>query len=53
VSGTTLHLGSLQIDAFAIFVEGADACHAPAPAWDPAFPGRRCGAVVTIDPNNL
>jgi len=49
---TTLRLGGLQIDAFAIFVEGADACYEPgeAPPDDPPFPGRRCGAVVTIDP---
>jgi hypothetical protein len=52
VSGTTLRLGGLQIDAFVIFVEEADACHAPGPApdWDPAFPGRRCGALVTVNP---
>ena len=49
---TTLRLGSLQQDAFAIFVEGADACYEPgeAPPDDPPFPGRRCGALVTIDP---
>ena len=38
--------------ADAIFVEGADACYEPgeAPPDDPPFPGRRCGALVTIDP---
>jgi len=53
VSGTTLRLGGLQIDAFAIFVEGADACYGeddPPPPDDPPFPGRRCGALVTVNP---
>lgn len=47
----TLPLGGLQVDAFAIFVEGADACYAPgeAPPDDPPFPGRRSGATLTID----
>jgi hypothetical protein len=47
----TLRLGSLQIDAFAIFVEGADACYeeGEAPPDDPPFPGRRAGALVTVD----
>ena len=50
---TTLRLRGLQIDAFAIFVEAADACYSeadPAPPDDPPFPGHRDGATLTIDP---
>ena len=50
-AAATLRLGPLQIDAFSIFVEGADACYeeGEAPPDDPPFPGRRCGALVTVD----
>jgi hypothetical protein len=52
VKPTTIRLRGLALDAFCIFVEGADACYGPgeAPPDDPPFPGRRAGATVTIDP---
>lgn len=43
----THHLGALQTDAFAIFVEGADACSDGA---DPPFPGRRDGSRLWVEP---
>jgi len=46
---TALHLGALQADAFAIFIEGADACLDPGDA-DPPFPGRREGARLWVEP---
>lgn len=45
---TTLRLGALQADAFAIFVEGADACSDSDD--DPPFPGRRDGARLWVEP---
>ena len=49
---TTLRLRGLAFDAFTIFVEESDACLDPGEECpdEPRFPGRREGAVVTVDP---
>ncbi len=48
---TALRLRGLALDAFEVFVEGADACYEPgeAPEDDPPFPGRRVGPLLTLD----
>jgi len=52
VTGTRLPLRGLAFDAFTIFVEESDDCLDPGEECpdEPRFPGRRCGAVVTVDP---
>ena len=47
-----LRLQGLALDAFTIFVEGADDCLPPGEEdpEEPRFPGRRVGATVHVNP---
>jgi len=52
VTGARLPLRGLAFDAFTIFVGQSDDCLDPGEECpdEPRFPGRRVGAVVTVDP---